>query len=292
MLHPPLEQAAAAAGLDARGARLLHARANAVYLLPRPGIVVRLRHTRGSLEWQRRLACAVSVARWLNGLDFPAVAPLDLIQPVTINGWSVTFWRYEVFNESLPDPSPADLARLLRQLHDLPAPPFDLPITDPLGALPADLNHAGDVLSDEQRDWLRQRVTDVASAYPSIDIPTSRGLIHGDAHTGNLFPVGTRYLLGDWDSVSAGPRAQDLVPTLDGVRHFGSLPADWHAFCRAYGIDPDIKDHPGIQTLCQARELRSLAAYIRAADRPEVAAELAKRIHTLMTGDNAVWRAL
>ncbi|TDB84319.1 hypothetical protein E1264_25075 [Actinomadura sp. KC216] len=42
---------------------------------------------------------------------------------------------------------------------------------------------------------------------PELD----HGLIHGDAHTGNVIPVRGGFVACDWDSVSLGPRAQDLI---------------------------------------------------------------------------------
>jgi hypothetical protein len=81
-----------------------------------------------------------------------------------------------------------DLARLLRELHALPAPPVDLPATDPLGSLPAELDRPGP-LAGEQRDWLGGQVAEIAAAYARLDPPGSRGLIHGDARLGNLLPV-------------------------------------------------------------------------------------------------------
>jgi aminoglycoside phosphotransferase (APT) family kinase protein len=129
--------------------------------------------------------------------------------------------------------------------------------------------------------------------YARLDPPLSRGLIHGDARVGDLMPVaGGRWLLGDWDSVSVGPRVQDLVPSVLAHRRFERSRAAWERLCRTYGVDPGVEKHPAVRLLCRARELRSLAAYLRTEDRPEVAAELAKRLRTLMTCDHVVWRTV
>ena len=292
VVHPPLIEACRAAGLDPAGARLLHARANHTYHLPTPGVVVRLRHTRGSQEWERRLTAAVEITTWLAARGFPTVEPWHgPTQAVTIGEWTATFWRYLLLDSSRPPATSTQLAELLRELHTY-VPPVRLVPTNPLGALITDLNHADQVLTDTQRDWLRTRATQISERYPHTPMPLGRGMIHGDAHTGNVFPTAVgRYVLGDWDSVSYGPRAQDLVPTLDGVRHFGQPRADWIELCAAYGVDPDIEHHPGIRLLCAARELRSLAAYIRSAPgRPDIHAELSKRLRTLMDGIPALWR--
>lgn len=85
---------------------------------------------------------------------------------------------------------------------------------------------------------------------------------------------------------------QDLVPTILGHRRFGRPRAAWERLCAAYGVTADLEDHPAVRLLCRARELRSPAAYIRAAERPEVATELGKRLRTLMAGDGEVWAAV
>jgi aminoglycoside phosphotransferase (APT) family kinase protein len=277
-------------GLETDGVYLLHERANAVYHLPEAGAVVRLRRTRGSSEWQQRLASAVQVTAWLASRGFPTVVPMPLRQPVSIDEWTVTFWHYVPFDDTAPPADPAVLGRLLRELHSSPAPPVELADTNPLGSLLDDLEQEGPALAAEQRDWLRERAAQIAAAYPTTDMPLGRGMIHGDWHAGNLFPHEGTYLVGDWDSVSWGPRAQDLVPALDGVLHFGEPRSNWIDMCGAYAVDPDIQDHPGVRLLTQARELRSLAAYIRSAARPPVRAELRKRLRTLMDGATETWQ--
>ncbi|WP_171064570.1 aminoglycoside phosphotransferase family protein [Actinomadura soli] len=290
-----LQQVCAAAGLDARDAVRLAGRANAVYRLPHANAVARLRQTHNSPEWDRRMATSVKVTRWLAERDYPTVQPLDAVpQPVTVNGWTVTFWQYEPPGEDATSANATDLARLLRRLHTLQNPPIELPATDPLGSLPIDLHQHPEALTTQQRDWLLRRCADIAAAYPTAPMPPEldHGLIHGDAHTGNLIPTCGGYVVCDWDSVSHGSRAQDLIPSLYRVVRLGSPRSTWLEMCSAYGIDPDLEHHPGMQLLYRAREIRALAAYVRAASRSVAAkAELDKRMRTLMTGEDAIWHA-
>lgn len=288
MSPAPLTAACHQAGLNSAGARLLHARSNHTFHLPRESAVVRLRQTRGAAEWRRRLASAVKATAWLADQGFPTVEPIP-IPPVTVDGWTATFWRYV---EIQGDPADtAVLGETLKALHGFSDPPIELEPTNPLGSLPTDLEHSQDVLSADQREWLRQQAANIAEAYPNTPMPLGRGMIHGDAHTDNLFPTANGHLLGDWDSISYGPLAQDLMPTLDGVRHFGQPRSDWITLCRSYGADPEIEDHPGMVLLCRAREVRSLAAYIRSAPgRPDIQAQLQIRLSTLIDGVPAIWR--
>ena len=117
-----------------------------------------------------------------------------------------------------------------------------------------------------------------------------RRLIHGDAHAGNLLNAAGGAVLGDWDSVSHGPRELDLVPTSLWFR-YGRPRAEWDQFCAAYQIGPD--ELPGLTVAQRMRELRALAAYMRNAADPGFAAELSHRVTSLMTGDQTQpWHAM
>ena len=107
-----------------------------------------------------------------------------------------------------------------------------------------------------------------------------RGLIHGDAYAENLIHTGDQVVLSDWDSVSHGPREQDIIPA--SIRHrFGRPKAEWDQFCAAYGVDPH--DLPGLAVLRQMRELRTLVPYIRSGQ-PQAQDEVNRRIADLMSG--------
>ncbi len=78
-------------------------------------------------------------------------------------------------------------------------------------------------------------------------------------------------MLGDWDSVSAGPREQDLVPTGMWFR-FGRPAREWDQFCAVYGVDPAALT--GLALLQRLRDLRALASYLRHANDPAFRAEV------------------
>ncbi len=142
--------------------------------------------------------------------------------------------------------------------------------------------------------WLHEQ------GFPAVrplDIPQpettwtlGRGMIHGDAWTDNVIHTRDGAVLADWDSVSYGPREQDIVPA--SIRHrFGRPLTEWREFCAAYGTDPDSL--PGLDMLRQMRELRTLVPYIRSTGKPEVQAEVSRRIADLMSGTQPEpWQAL
>jgi aminoglycoside phosphotransferase (APT) family kinase protein len=271
-------------GLNAAGARLLRDHANMVYHLPAERAVLRLAETTrpGRLE---RLVCSVRVTRWLAEHDFPTVRPLEVTQPVAAEGYLVTFWHYEEPVGPLPDP--VVLGATLRRLHALPPVPFDLPTYDPFGQVRRAV-HASRVLADEDREWLLERCSALAdSYYERLEFGLPYGLIHGDAHRGNLLRTPGRLLLCDWDSVSAGPREVDLIPTLQGVR-FGLTERQRSGFSEAYGYDATAWD--GYPVLRDMRELQTLTAVLRNAHRdPRAHEELILRLASLREGDDRGW---
>ena len=275
-----LAAACASAGLDADGAEVLHDRANTVFKLAGQPVVARLRYTRGSAAWMDKLTALVRVTAWLYGLGFPTVWPADVGQPVAAHGYLVTFWHY-LASTGPPREDVTSLGHLLRRLHTLPlTSPVTLPAASPLGSLPEDTERC-DWLNISQRSWLLGRFDELQRQYESATWTLGPGLIHGDAYAENLIHTRDGTVLSDWDSVSYGPREQDIVPA--SIRHrFGRPLSEWHQFCAAYGISPD--DLPGLDVLRQMRELRTLVPYIRSTGKPAAQAEASRRIADLRSG--------
>jgi hypothetical protein len=266
-------------GLDAEAATLLRHHVNAVYLLPRANAVARI----GPMRRATQARTGVQAARWLRTHGFLATAPLDVRQPVHAADRVVTFWRY-YDQTSRRLPPPRELARLLRQLHTFEPPLFPLPSYRPLGSFRDELAaHGPTVLTDEEHAFLRHRADSLIRAYDQLDSVRGHGLIHGDARLGNLLWDNDAVVLGDWDSVSLGPRELDLVITYQG-RRYGRSDADLDDFSRIYGWD--VRSWDGYATLRDLRDLHTLSAPLRlAVDRPDVAAELHHRIAGLRAGD-------
>jgi aminoglycoside phosphotransferase (APT) family kinase protein len=265
---------------------------NAVYLLPAADAVARAALTPDALPRVRR---AVQVTRWLASLGFPCVQPLEVDQPAVVadphGEVVVSLWRYVPRPPGVAPPSAEAFGRLLRRLHALPAPPVSLPPMRPMARLDAAVE-AGGTLGDADRAWLLERRRTLLSAF-QLDSPLGHGLVHGDAHLGNLLPSAgpAGMVLADWDSVVDGPREWDLVLIAANDR-FGRSAADRAAFARGYGYD--VTTWPGWTVLRDLRELHSLAAYLRLAPTdPPAAAELQHRLESLRSGDRSVvWHAL
>ncbi len=283
---------------DPTDARPLRVHDSGVFLLPRPNVVVRL--IEATSENRARADLAVRVTGWLARQGFPAVEPVQggLCEA---GGVVATVWRW--LPQPLDPASPLVLARalggLLRELHALSDPPFRPPTLDPFARLRAAVELDGQrsepVLSPADRAFVVGRIAVLGDAYARLDFPCGIGLIHNDAHIGNLLanadsPHG--FVLTDWESARFGPREVDLVPEGAPGNRFGESAELRAAFAGGYRYDIGVWD--GWRVLRDARDLHSLAAYIRVSlDKPAAAQELRRRLASLRAGDRGlVWRVV
>jgi hypothetical protein len=286
-----LDKAAAYLAVPAHDARLLHLHSNASFALPSAGLVVRIATNPAALE---RVTASIAVTRWLAGRGFPCVIPADIDdQPLVIDGHVVSVWRY-VATAGSRAPAGADIGRLLRDLHAQDDPPAPLrQLEDPFASVAAALDEAPDSMPETSRAWLGERISSLRGQWSAMDFPLPAGLIHGDAHIGNLMrAAGGEVILGDWDHVAVGPREWDVVQIHYMQRRFGRVSDDAiEAFSAAYGWD--IRGWPGLETLVAIREITGLSPYIRSArDRPFPGQQLAYRVRTLRDGDaSARWES-
>jgi len=130
-----LEIACSAAGLDAGGAELLRLGENAIYRLRSVPLVARIART---VDYLPAIRTEVAAARWLlESAGFPAVrlaGPAE--QPLVADERVVTFW--ELVSEHTEFGTVAELAMLLRWLHDLEPPSsLVLPELRPFGRVDA-----------------------------------------------------------------------------------------------------------------------------------------------------------
>lgn len=258
-------------GLDSSSAEPIRLAENAMWRLP-SGVVVRVA-PQGQGAISRR---EVQVAGWLKAHRVSAVVPLQLEQPINVDGRPVTFW------EELPphkDGGLLDVARMLKQLHSLPPPHF-LEKIAPLVGIPERIA-AVTTLADEDQQWLLRFCRELEQAWTEIPKGLPECVIHGDAWAGNCVvdSSGRAYLL-DFERVAIGPPEWDLVSTaIDYVG--GWIPkADYLAYCEAYGLD--VTQWAGYETLQSIRELRMTAwGAVVAESQPEWRDQVRYRIECL-----------
>lgn len=283
-------------GLDAAGAELIHHYSNAVYLLPAEPAIARIAVDADAA----RLRITQKVTAWLDTEGFAATTPLPHAELVEVDDHTcVTFWTY------YPQPDPdrhepftsAHLGALIKALHSTGEPPAELADWIPLETLGRVLHTpaATAALNADERDWLIRRLDDLRVELRELSWPLGRGLIHGDAWAGNLLWNTTTHpatpLLGDWDSVSRGPREVDLIPTWHAATRYGRDEAWIKAFVDQYGYD--LRDGAGYNVLLTMRDLAQLPGPIRRASSPPYAAVLRQRLGAIRAGDRtSTWVAL
>ena len=280
-LEEALVAVCAAADLDPAGADLLRMTNNAVFRLARHPVVVRIVASRGL---RHRVEKVVRVATLFAEHDVPAVRLLSGVpQPIRVSGHLATLW------ETVPPggsrPRGRDLARLLLGVHALPAPPFPLPTWQPLDDVRRRVDEA-EGLDDADRKFLLHRCEEAAGRIAELDFALPPGLIHGDAHLGNLIPSPAGPVLCDFDSSCIGPPEWDLTPLAIGVIRFGEPAGRYRELARTYRLD--VTRWPGFPVLREVRELKLITSVLPIMNsHPEVRPELMRRLEDFRRGDTS-----
>jgi Ser/Thr protein kinase RdoA (MazF antagonist) len=275
-----LQEACAATGLNASGARLLRLGSNAVYRLAAP-VVARITRPDANSETAQR---TVAVARWLQSADYPAVRALDVDQPVIIDSRAVTFWE-AVSDDGSEYATIAEVGEVIAELHKLTAPEnLHLPKLEPF-------ENAGDRvaysawLSTDDRDFMVHELVRLQDQYARLDFALQPGVIHGDANIGNVLhdEYGNPVVI-DLDGFAVGPREWDLIQTALFYDRYGwHTREEYETFARVYGYD--IMQWPGYSVLASVREFIQVTWMIQKAGESEkTAAEARKRIGSLRSG--------
>ncbi|MER6352654.1 aminoglycoside phosphotransferase family protein [Streptomyces sp. NPDC001634] len=272
----------AAAGVvagPAGDARLLALGENAVFAAG--DLVVKVGRDAELLDRARR---ELDIAVWLAEAGVPAVRAADP-KALLVEGHPVTVWH------RLPDPvrpaEPRDLAGLLRIVHALPSPSFDLPPRELLGGVERWLRLAGDAIDPADAAYLRERRDGFAAAAAALTPHLPPGPIHGDALTRNVHIGPDGPVLVDLETFSADLREHDLVVMALFRDRYG-LPAEaYDSFTRTYGWD--VREWEGCSVLRGARETAGCAWVAQhAPSNPKALAEFERRVASLRDGDETV----
>jgi thiamine kinase-like enzyme len=282
-------------GIDEAGLRQIHRYSNVIYQLPRAGIVARV--TGPSLP-AHRAAASQNVVNWLiSACRFPATEPITTYPPAGLGrGLTVAFWRHYP-QTAVTHPTSVHLARVLRELHALPAPPMRLEDWVPLRSLEHALHEPAsqDSLSAEEHAWLLDLVAKVRDDLAGLDWPLGVGLIHADAWAGNLLwnPAQgpEQVVLADWDNVGFGPREVDLIPTWHATVRYGRGTEWVTRFADTYGYE--LSRWGGFGALMRMRDLIQLTGPLRRAPaEPVLKQALRQRLTAIRDHDlHAQWQA-
>lgn len=285
-MRETLDRIAQRLHVDATDAKLLRLTNNAVFALPSAGLVIRITRTH---RLHGRVHKVARLGTWFPTVEAPTIRLAETVeQPIADGPLLATIWKYVRPNS--PPPDATDLGNALRVFHHLDLPPFELPRWDPIGDARTRISDA-EALDEEDRayllawcDRLQPRLDDfVASAKP--------GLLHGDAHEGNLLRDDDgRILLCDFDATCIGPFQVDLVPPPANEARFG--PTGGHRkVATAYGYD--VTTDPAWHLLREARDLKMIAGGVPLlASAPGMADEFRLRLDSVRNGDaNVRWTA-
>jgi hypothetical protein len=209
--HAVLEEACAAVGLDAVGARLVRVAENETWSLP-GRVIVRI----AQAGQQAATVREVEVAHWLADHGLPAVRALKIDQPVDIDGHPVTFWEELAEHET---GSVKDVVTLIKQLHTLPIPDLKLGVLDPFVRV-SDRIKAASSLPENDRVWLQRHLDDLQERWKRRPKGLPECVVHGDAWVGNAVRTAAGPVLLDFERVSVGPPEWDLLSEQDRIRRF------------------------------------------------------------------------
>lgn len=250
-------RACAAAGLTVNDIVAIKVAENAIFRVPDQRLVVRIARA-GQDEAARR---ELDFATWLQGHNIAAVQPMgSRCDFAVVDSRPVTLWK------ELPphrNGTEREIGRALRKLHSLPVPPL-LSNLEPFVRLEQRIDGASS-LSESDRQWLRERVTELRAGWGELPSGMLWSPIHGDAWEGNVVTTDagvTTFL--DLERASVGPPEWDLVSTAIKHSSFGWVAAARYAeFCDAYGHD--VATWGGFVLLRDIRELRMCCMAAQAA---------------------------
>jgi phosphotransferase family enzyme len=249
--------------LDAETHRLIKFTNNAVVALPGPAVVLRIA---GSEIVRSRVPGVISAAQWYERHDISAVRLWPgTDQPLQVGPYLVTVWDQII--ETGAQPTPADLGAVLRAIHAVHQDePADLPLWNVAGGMRRRITSSTG-LPDETLAFLQSEADDIADSLTKLrDIPPliPPGVVHGDAHLGNLMVSADGPVICDFDSTSIGPREWDLTPAAVGSIRF-NYPDDVHAgLVDTYGLD--VTTWEGFPILRRLREFQLVVSVLPVLD--------------------------
>lgn len=273
---------------DVLTADLLSASDTFVFDLPELSAIAKIGRDPDAVEAVRR---SVRVAEWLAANDIPAVrlasvlSGVDDERKVIAKPYPVTLWQR--IDDAVRPTRPADLAPLLRRVHELPTPEFALPPRDLFGPVERWLAAAGDVVDPVRRIFLIMHQGQIAARLKELSPVLPPGPIHGDALPRNVRVTENGPILLDLDTFADDMREHDLVVMALSVTRYGLAESEYREFTTSYGWD--VRDWDGYETLSAARELAAVAWVARQAPtNSAAAAEFQHRVDSLRMKSPAV----
>lgn len=273
-----LRRACAIAGVDPDGIEMLRLGDHAVFRMDGGCNIARVGRGPERLPSVRR---EVKVAAWLAAEGYPAARlATGAEQPVIVDEHPVTFWEGLADGDTYA--TTREMGELLRRLHDLEAPTFELPELRPFEKVHQRLEQAQ--ISKGSRTYLASLAGGLENAFAHLDFALPAGHVHGDFNVGNVLhdDAGQPKVI-DLDGFATGPREWDLMQTAMYYDSFGwHSKAEYADFVGGYGWD--VRKWAGYDVMRSVRELLMVTWLSQNAADPRAAKEVEKRVESLRTG--------
>jgi aminoglycoside phosphotransferase (APT) family kinase protein len=245
-----VKEACTALGLPVTGARLVRLGSTALYRLG--DLALRIAPPGSDAV---AVAREIRVAEALLAKDIPAVQPFGPDALCLPSRAVVSLWRYVEHDPAHQVPARA-FGKLLRQFHEgLAGAELAAPELEVKKALNGKLDwvQAAGLVSSDDVDLLRTRVDSAVKQLKTARSTLGSGILHGDAHPGNVIVGDLGPVWCDFERVCRGPFEWDLIPTALRLERFGMSERDWDLFADGYGYD--VRSWEGYQPYLQARAL-------------------------------------
>jgi Ser/Thr protein kinase RdoA (MazF antagonist) len=270
--------AARRAGLPNTPVELLRLGEHGMYRVGGRPVVARV--ARGP-AWSSTAVLEVRLAAQLVAAGVRCTRPVDVDQPIVVDGHPVTFWAE--IPGPIGRPTASQVGEILAELHHAPDPDVALPDLDPWERI--DDRIAAAPLDEPTRASLADSYRRIRDQWAALHSQLGVGLIHGDAHPGNIaLSADGDLLLIDLETACRGPREWDLALMATYATSLGWVSADeYRGFVAAYGYD--VTTSPAFPALRAVRELRMTSWMAQLAAEPRVADEITHRIACLADPD-------
>jgi Ser/Thr protein kinase RdoA (MazF antagonist) len=225
--------------MEARELQLLRLGENALYRVMSTDLLLRVARTGAN---PHDIARTVAAATVLRASGIPVCEPVALDGPMVFENGVVSVWKYYA-ERSNGQVDFRGFGRILKKLHaDSDELASVLPNWDPLGTIRRRLRLATAIqVPDGWVHDLARRTDDFENVLTRFEPQLSTGVIHGDAHTGNLVDSVDGQILIDLDDLANGPQDADFAPTIVQMRRFGLAADRWVDLTTGYGLaDPSI----------------------------------------------------
>lgn len=291
------ERACQTAGFPCDDLELIRFGTNAVFEVRSARVALRLRRPGTSpSEIERQVA----IASWLADSGFPVNRPAkgSSVLHEGLDGAVASFWEW-IDNDPQERVDIRELGELLHRFHTLTEEcptAADFPRWDAMaeiGKRIQGLEQAnGEWPARSQLELMREWSRETAGELKSVEWQLPTGLIHGDAHTGNVLAMRSGGgLLIDLDAIARGHREWDLVPTAVSRLRFHGDADSISEFAAAYGFD--LLSWSGWPAMRRLRELYMTSWLMTVASNSERRAEVNHRMDCLRSyDDESRWHAV